>query len=461
MRVASRLLSEDFSRLTASSLIAMAKKTLQPVAKNARPHHAVRKSLRLSLQNDNSNDYFMKLPAEVIHMICVYLKPTDLASLRLLSRHFAPIALQHMVSQVYLILVPDSFKQLEALSKHPTASKNVTSLFFEADKMDIVLTRLTSRARSGYSKKQIVQVYGNYKEILDFQRDPEQEPMQSQTIAEAMKKFPNLKELVLSTSSADHGWPRKLFMMKSLEAATQTHSARFQEHGHPELLGVQQMRSLLLGAHSAGLKVEKLDCKLVSWRIMDQDNETFAKMRDAVSNIKEMRLHLYTCGLAIEERHVDDEYIRSFRHLKKGSLKDFVTAAPHLVHLSLEFQSDDYNYFKPTSLKHLVGEHYWPFLKTLHLNLIRTSEEDLVSLCSRHASTLKSLHLANIELHPGDWFPAFDRLRPVLALESLVVDGPVNEEIFDLGFKKLLENYFKEPYCPGEKKLSELWKDRC
>ena len=71
-------------------------------------------------------------------MICVYLKPTDLASLRLVSRLAASIALEYIVPEVHLLVARESFDQLKALAEHPRASKYVTSFFFEADRLSVL-----------------------------------------------------------------------------------------------------------------------------------------------------------------------------------------------------------------------------------------------------------------------------------------------------------------------------------
>ena len=65
-------------------------------------------------------------------------------------------------------------------------------------------------------------------------------------------------------------------------------------------LGVQQMRSLLLGAYHAGLKVETLHCGLISWRVLQQDTKTLAHMRESLSNLKDLRLK-FSAGIPDED----------------------------------------------------------------------------------------------------------------------------------------------------------------
>lgn len=115
----------------------MAKKKLQSAATRTQCPKTVRKPVRPSSRKAPSSVGFPidKLPAELVHMICSYLKPTDLAKLRLISRLAGPISLEYMVPEAHLILAKDSFEQLKSLAEHPIASKYVTSFFFEADKL--------------------------------------------------------------------------------------------------------------------------------------------------------------------------------------------------------------------------------------------------------------------------------------------------------------------------------------
>ena len=83
---------------------------------------------------------FDKLPSELLHPICAYLKPTEVANLRILFRAAALVGLHYLVPEVRLNLAKDSFKQLRPMAKqlrpmaeHPVVSKSVTSFIYEAD----------------------------------------------------------------------------------------------------------------------------------------------------------------------------------------------------------------------------------------------------------------------------------------------------------------------------------------
>lgn len=481
----------------------MAKKNARHAATSMQRLKAVRKPLRPSALK--SIDFPIdQLPAELVHMICVYLKPTELANLRLVSRLAASIALQYMVPEVHLILAEDSFKQLKTLAKHPIASRYVTSFFFEADKFGVLprkrweqvitdpqyvaevqefrmrgypchhaterslrtfnreIFKLNAFPRHHYTKEQVNNAFGIYSEFIVFQQDLQE--LQEKEVAEAMTHFPHLKEITMATQCCTRNATSKL--KKTFEPAFCTYYEP--EHARDtksEPLGIQQMRSLLLGAHHAGLKVEVLHCGVVSWRILQQDPEIFARMKHSVSNVKNLRLD-FTPGEPDYDTLWSELEIESCSlYLEAGRLRDFVTAAPNLEHLQIGFQFSESTW--PTHLKHIVGEHHWPSLKSVDFKMIGTSENDLVSFCSRHASTLKSLHLTCIGLVEGGWFSAFDRMRKVLTLDKMVVSGRLEglgEEMdFQMGseeycpeLKEGIEEYFLAPRSSDEMDLDEF-----
>ena len=440
-------------------------------------------------------------------MICIHLKPTELANLRLVSRLAAPIGLQYMVSEAHLILAKNSFEELKTLAEHPIASKYVTSFFFEADKLKLLprqkwedmvagpqfIAQFEELRRRGhpchhaserslrtfkrefqkwkiaprhrYTEEQMDQAFQKYSDFTHFQHDQQQVALQEKQVAEAMKHFPNLKELTMATQWCTRKGTLKLEKTFELAFCTRYESDNLR-NADLGPLGLRQMRSLLLGAYHAGLKVETVQCGAVSWRILQQDSETFTRMSNSMSNVKNLRLEFST-GYGEHEdgwRWTEFDIESCSTYLEAGRLREFVTAAPNLENLQVGFQFNDP---WPTHLKYVVGEHYWPSLKTVKLRMIGTRENDLVSFCSRHASTLKSLHLTSIGLVEGDWFSAFNRMRKILTLDRLVVAGRLEglgEELdFEMGseeycleLKEGIEAYFLGPCSSEEIGLEEF-----
>ena len=448
----------------------MAKQDSRPAATGMLCPRAIHKPARPSVSK-SINFPIDKLPTELIHMICAHLEPMEVANLRLVSRLVGPIGLQYMVSEVHLFLAKDSFEQLKALAKHPIASKYVTSFFFEADRIGVLprehweplvpgpqygaqfeelpvqghpcprpterslrtfrrkLSKLTTAPRHHYTKEEMDDAFGKYLDFTHFQQDPSEVAVQEKEVAEAMKHFPSLKELTIATQCSTRAVSSRL--KKTFEQAfCYYYQADDPRDAKLEPLGLPQTRAVLLGAYHAGLKLETLNCGVVSWRILKEDSETFAHMKASVMHLKTLQL-----DFNYDDWRQEKEIEFCCTYLEAGRLTDFIAAAPNLEHLQIGFQCTKLTY--TTQLKHIVGEHHWPSLKTVHFKKISSTEDDLVSFCRRHADTLRSLHLSSITFDYGDgeWVSAFNRMRKVLTLDTITVSGRLegSPQFLDLG----------------------------
>lgn len=73
------------------------------------------------------------MPVELVRMICNYLTPTQVASIRFVSRTIAAIGLEYIARTVTLTLKEESFDRLLEIAHHPGVSKYVQSLRYEHD----------------------------------------------------------------------------------------------------------------------------------------------------------------------------------------------------------------------------------------------------------------------------------------------------------------------------------------
>ena len=71
-------------------------------------------------------------PPEIWHMICRYLPTNDLCSLRLTDRDNANIAAEYLIHCLRIDTSLDSFAKLRYIANHPTLSKGVSQLKYEA-----------------------------------------------------------------------------------------------------------------------------------------------------------------------------------------------------------------------------------------------------------------------------------------------------------------------------------------
>lgn len=439
------------------------------------------------------------LPSELLHIICTHLKPSDVANLRLASRVVAPIGLQYLVPEVHLVVAEDSFKQLAAVAQHPVVSKYVTSFFYEADTLEIIneeqwkeqvespdyldkvrkvrashymlrsnkgwFARVRAVSRHRYTKQQLKEAFRKYQELCDYQ---DRTYDLDKKIAIAMKQFPNLKEIALSAQV----WPHKQAFENAFAPGFCT---AYREDGEEWPLGLVPMRSLLLGACGAGLKIERLCCKVVNWRILSQEEKTFEDMKRSVRHLRELSLTLST-GVDQEEDAWGILQIGTCaEYLRNGRLKEFLTSALDLERLEICFAS--YEPVSPAQFNHVVGDFYWPSLKAVKFEKISATEKHLVGFFERNASTINDLCIGSIMLLRGQWWSVLERMRLVLKLDHVEISGSLesfsatqtldfergsdNEQV---ELREGIESFLRGDHTDQKQSLTDfllyLWKDR-
>ncbi|MCJ1453535.1 hypothetical protein MMC28_003882 [Mycoblastus sanguinarius] len=389
------------------------------------------------------------LPAELIHTVYSYLKPTEVANLRLCSRILAALGLQYLVPEVHLFLAKESFKRLQDIAEHPIVSKYVTSFFYEGDKLAVYdqelwesritspqyLARLrqahreslnqryllrshkgvtaTARAmpRHQYTKQQLTDAFSRYEDYWHYQFDDLHQ--RHLDIATAMKRFPRLKEIIMSTGALVRPYTHAI--QKAFEPG---YCQEFTDDTPPGY-GVPQMGALLMGACQAGLELQSLDCGYVDWHIFTQDEDTNAELKKSLRCLRDLSL-----DITVDEKYDEDgfsEMENCEEFLQNGRLRDFITSAPQLRSLNICFSHNEPVY--PTDLKQVVGDFTWPSLRSVGLQNIETCEENLVSFCERHARTLKNLNWESLGLSEGEWWPVFEKIGPMLNLASVSLSG--------------------------------------
>ncbi len=408
-----------------------------------------------------------RLPNELIHQVFSLLRPLQVANLRLACKAFAIIALEYLVPKVHLIFKPSSFAHLQKISEHPVLSQHVHSLFYEADSLEdvdsikewkkniivpdwfnTVPTELISspppdaskremrayrRAREKarpasryiYSARQLKKAYEEYKHFVWVQNYTRQYDYNSEMISDAMAKLPRLKTVELSLECCLHnGRSRKLE-----KAFARGLSVPYGDEGHREPCGVAPLRSLLVGASDAGLAIETLRCGTVQWQFFTQRDVVFNKLKHAVRCLRTMAFYITTrCEedsdrgeLYHEEIPLCAEYLKD-----SGRLRDFITSAPQLEHLTVQFDCD--NPMAPARLSDLVGHFSWHSLRVAALNMISTTEEELMNFYERHAKSLREICIESIQLDHGSWASLFRRIRNTLSLEKATVCGYLTAE---------------------------------
>ena len=407
-----------------------------------------------------------RLPNEILHQIFSVLRPPQVANLRLACKAFSTIGLQYLPSTIHLIFKPSSFEHLRQISEHPILSQHVQTLFYEADSLEDVysmkewkeniiapdwfntlhskpmpspppdaskreerayrrhMEKVRAAPRYTYSARQLKNAYEEYKHFVWVQNYIRQYDYNSEMIREAMAKLPKLKTIELSLLCClRDGRSRKME-----KAFAKGLSVAYGDQGH-EPCGVAQLRSLLLGASDAGLEIETLRCGIVQWMFFTARDVVFDRIKHAVRCLRTLEFYITTRRdedrdfeeFDHEEIHLCAEYLED-----SGRLRDFITSAPELENLTVQFDCD--SPMPPACLSDLVGDFSWHSLRLAAFNMISTTEEELMDFYERHAKTLREIRIESIHLDHGSWTSIFSRLRDTLSLEKATVCGYLTVE---------------------------------
>lgn len=416
-----------------------------------------------------------RLPNEIIHMVFKQLtrryQQRDIASLRLVCKRFADIGNYYLLSEAHLFVKSSQFELLRQISEHPTISKKVDTLFYEADTLpdygsmqdwkthvcvpgwtrDFLLAGLhpplptaSEREQRAYirnwnktmhgpkfmkSKTLLRRAYDAYEGFLMDQEALRAQDYNVEMLKSAMLKMPNLKTIEMSTESCLNNGRSMRMEQAFRDGLLSPYGDRQTEEG----CGVGQLRSLLLAADAASLKLETLSVGNLDWRFfMGSDKQNIAvlrKIRRAVRSLRTLRLYISTSSEYDDDLSFDHlshvmllecaEYLHETTHLK-----DLITATPDLERLDLNFDCD--NPYPPASLCDSVGTFKWHSLRVAAFAYISADEDCLAQFFARHASTLRKIRLEMILLTTGSWPPLLQRVRKLLTLEKATVCGKLN-----------------------------------
>ena len=181
----------------------------------------------------------------------------------------------------------------------------------------------------------------------------------------------------------------------------------------------------------------------------------------AVQKLRVLKLCIST-NSSRDDPYDDTDYrhaiVECASYLKEGRLRDFVSAAPNLVDLFLEFDSNVPQ--SPARLIDVVGTTTWPSLRCVYFSRLSFTNDDSIEFYRRHSTTLKNIGFDDIELLQGTWQDLFPKIKETLELEDVEIGGELWESAaqYDFGvpsraadfeyqspvLKRLVEHYLLE-----------------
>lgn len=276
-----------------------------------------------------------------------------------------------------------------------------------------------------HSNTLLRRAYDAYIGYLADQRMMRLQDYNVEMLKDAMVKMPNLKTIEMSTECGLNNGRSTRMEQGFKDGLLSPYGDRQTEEG----CGVGQLRSLLLAADAAGLKLETLAVGSLDWRffkIPSEQLEVLRKMQNAVRTLRTLKLYLLTSSEEDDNADFDDlshvmvPDCAKYLH-ESSNLKDFVTATPDLERLDFNFDCDDP--YPPTTLCDSVGTFRWHSLRVAAFAYISADEDCLAQFFDRHASTLRKIRLDSILLTTGVWASLLQRTRKSLKLEQAAFSG--------------------------------------
>ena len=389
-------------------------------------------------------------------MIFAYLTPGEAANLRLLSKNMAAVGLHYLVPTVRLYLEEASFNKLRDIASHPVVSKHVCELVYEVDRLEPLSWEDWSRRIMGpeyivsgvrgfrsepeppganasaatmqvylqeveiymstpthqFSQEEIHQEWNQFRDAYSKQSRICHSRFPWGKLKDALIRLPKLRCVRMSSKNTMTRW---------LGGFTRRHGASWNENG---LLrdaprgawkaGLYSTQNVLraLGRHNLPITTLCLDG--LNWQFFAQDKRDFLITKQSFHHLKNLSIELIKRVTAIDEdlsitlHRYDCDALKRIE--QRGRIPDLLRAAPDLETLRISFD------LCGTTLGHVVGVFHWRSLKAVELDAFETSEGDLIDFFSRHANSLHSVTLANIDLLDGTWLPILHRMRQTLKL---------------------------------------------
>ena len=384
-----------------------------------------------------------ELPSEIIHLICKYLVPTDVANLRLVSQKVAQIGLEYLVPCIHLQLTTASYNRLSAISRHPVISKHVYGIRYDSDFLKPIsweefkhwrvtrsrglCTRAQLKSEKEIEKSEMEKIQAAYRLHQDFlknQSELQQQAFLSSHVTEAILRLPNLIRLDSGELSNHERF------LKLLEAIFGRNTKSITPHkggwywpsgysydGRNQGFSAPITATLLYGLGSANSNIEQIVIRFLHWRVLRQTDSDFAIMKDIIRKIHRMKISFD--GRKLLQEEIEGPEFEEC--LTKWRPFELLTCCCDLTHLDLtwyEYLLDD-----KFDLQHFLGDFTWHLLSSVRLGNFRITEMALVNFAARHSTSLDELSLWDITLSEGAWYSTFRSMRKVLRLKKASVEG--------------------------------------
>lgn len=343
----------------------------------------------------------MAMPMEIRQQICGYLNRPDLKNVRLVSKDVSDASIRLLFGQVYLKPNMDSFMKIQLIAAHPDYRTLVKALTY-------CIKILSHDVEGSPSREQLRDYYErihNEKLLMKW-------GLEKIYLVNALQGLSNINQIAFCIDNpSSRCSSASTFPMSGID--------------RPTLLEPQDYTGCdchayhfraLVHALSMGKSLEPFRCfGLPSEASPDPD-----AIIQTMSGCHNFLLHL----------DYPDDDIGS----RAVIVSQMIAGAPYLRTLNISFEYLSHNAPEANiNLSQLIELRcYWPNLKRLALQAIYCTNEALRAFLTSHASTLRTLKLAYIDLvqnpatpndYTGSWVSKMLFLEQTLSLEEVQLNG--------------------------------------
>lgn len=432
---------------------------------------------------NNDSVTINSLPSETLIHVFLYLAVVDKKSFRLVSKRFASIGENNLITTVQIYLSPQALARLEAISKHPTISKHVTAISFQAtvlaDKIPekryasilereiasgkfccpIEYDRLKSPPRDLPAKKrgawkraevrrlksqtqqQISSLHKQYRTFYQTQQALLKDETLRFKIGMAVRRFSKLRDIrVMSHACCSHMLPSQyreeiavdcnVPIQKNIPGLPPTNF--FLPLGQP-LIGLEHLE--MGSVRGSDLFIKNAD----------SSDQTFQNLQSVFSSLKFLALDFNHCASESGSVVFFNDYPLN-RMIENGQLSALLGAAPKLEVLNLSFEDE----FMPTCndsilFSKTLKDNVWNNLAKVSLVSVAFQEEEFMTFLKAQPK-LDGLAMRDVCLAGTNdtWASLIERIPRELPNLQLVVGSYLQdkEKIWDtdLVSSELLED---------------------
>jgi hypothetical protein len=253
--------------------------------------------------------------------------------------------------------------------------------------------------------------------------------LESPRVQDALQQFRNLNYLEVRYSKPRDGTSRDETYMNIYKDHPYIHKEN--QPFYPSdpgsmytgLPGIKPLRSLLRGIGKPGLRtlrVEALDASIFNGNLSAEAAE-FDSLLGTLRDLNTLQLTV---------THSDDGMENAQSSLSTDRFKTFLSSAPHLEDIDVQFGNEDTIEFYPNVADVLPGEYSWPNLQRLRLSIVEIPPPALLDFLRRQRS-LKILELSHCQLPAGSthgWSDFFAPLAVDFDLKKLALSGTFGME---------------------------------